>query len=52
MQRILLIAVFLVLGYGLWASPDLKEIAAGVALFLFGMISLENGFKAFMGGAL
>lgn len=52
MQRILLVAVFLLLGYVLWASPDLKEIAAGVALFLFGMISLENGFKAFMGGAL
>jgi len=51
-QRILLTAVFLVLGYAFWASPDLKEIAAGVALFLFGMISLETGFKAFTGGAL
>jgi phosphate:Na+ symporter len=51
-QRILLTAVFLILGYGFWASPNLKEIAAGVALFLFGMISLETGFKAFTGGAL
>lgn len=52
MQRILLTAVFLILGYAFWASPDLKEIAAGVALFLFGMISLETGFKAFTGGTL
>ena len=52
MQRVLLTAVFLLLGYAFWASPDLKEIAAGVALFLFGMISLETGFKAFTGGAL
>jgi phosphate:Na+ symporter len=51
-QRFILIAVFLVLGYGFWVSPNLKEIAAGVALFLFGMISLESGFKAFTGGAL
>jgi phosphate:Na+ symporter len=51
-QRILLATVFLILGYGFWASPDLKEIAAGVALFLFGMISLETGFKAFTGGTL
>jgi phosphate:Na+ symporter len=42
----------LVLAYGLWASADFKEIAAGVALFMFGMICLEEGFKAFTGGAL
>ncbi|QTN34284.1 Na/Pi cotransporter family protein [Akkermansiaceae bacterium] len=33
-------------------SPDFKEIAAGVAIFLFGMLSLEEGFKAFTGGVL
>lgn len=42
----------LVLAYGFWISPDFKEIAAGVAIFLFGMISLEEGFKAFSGGTL
>ena len=30
----------------------LKQIAAGVALFLFGMLALEEGFKAFTGGLL
>jgi len=45
-------ALFAILGYGFWVSPDFKEIAAGVAIFLFGMMSLESGFKAFTGGAL
>ena len=39
----------------LWAlsrSPALTEVAAGVAIFLFGMRSLEEGFRAFTGGTL
>ena len=52
LRKILLPSIFLVLGYGFWVSPDFKEIAAGVAIFLFGMLSLEEGFKAFTGGAL
>jgi phosphate:Na+ symporter len=40
------------LAYALWASPTLADIAAGVAVFLFGMMALEQGFKAFTGGAL
>ncbi|NOQ90616.1 MAG: Na/Pi cotransporter family protein [Gammaproteobacteria bacterium] len=52
LRKILLPSMFLVLGYGFWVSPDFKEIAAGVAIFLFGMLSLEEGFKAFTGGAL
>ena len=35
-----------------WISPDAQVIAAGVAIFLFGMIMLEDGFKLFSGGAL
>jgi len=35
-----------------WFSPDAQEIAAGVAIFLFGMLMLEDGFKQFGGGAL
>jgi phosphate:Na+ symporter len=35
-----------------WFSPDAQEIAAGVAIFLFGMMMLEDGFKLFSGGAL
>ncbi|WP_417274361.1 Na/Pi cotransporter family protein [Celeribacter halophilus] len=35
-----------------WFSPDAQEIAAGIAIFLFGMLMLEDGFKLFGGGAL
>ncbi|MCU7914405.1 MAG: Na/Pi symporter [Candidatus Thiodiazotropha sp. (ex Gloverina cf. vestifex)] len=52
LRKILLPTIFMVLGYGFWVSPDFKEIAAGVAIFLFGMLSLEEGFKAFTGGIL
>ncbi|PID43562.1 MAG: sodium:phosphate symporter [Proteobacteria bacterium] len=41
-----------ILAYGLWLSADFTQIAAGVAIFLFGMLSLEQGFKAFTGGLL
>ncbi len=52
LKRILLPVIFLVLVYGFWISPDFKEIAAGVAIFLFGMLFLEDGFRAFTGGLL
>ena len=52
LRKVLLPSIFLVLGYGFWVSPDFKEIAAGVAIFLFGMLSLEEGFKTFTGGLL
>ncbi|MCU7917799.1 MAG: Na/Pi symporter [Candidatus Thiodiazotropha sp. (ex Epidulcina cf. delphinae)] len=51
-RKILLPSILIVLTYGFWISPDFKEIAAGVAIFLFGMLSLEEGFKAFTGGTL
>jgi len=35
-----------------WFSPDAQEIAAGVAIFLFGMLMLEDGFRLFGGGIL
>lgn len=52
LRKILLPTILIVLSYGFWLSPDFKEIAAGVAIFLFGMLSLEEGFKAFSGGGL
>ncbi len=52
LRKVILPTIFLVLGYGFWISPDFKVIAAGVAIFLFGMLSLEEGFKAFTGGIL
>lgn len=51
-KKIILPSIFIVLTYGFWVSPDFKQIAAGVAIFLFGMLSLEQGFKAFTGGML
>lgn len=51
-RRIILLTVFLVLSYGFWISPNLKQISAGVAIFLFGMLALEEGFRAFTGGLL
>ncbi len=51
-RKIFLPTILVVLAYGFWISPDFKEISAGVAIFLFGMLSLEEGFKAFTGGLL
>ncbi len=52
LKKILLPTIFLILSWGFWISPDFKQIAAGVAIFLFGMLSLEEGFRAFTGGIL
>ncbi|WP_250655642.1 Na/Pi cotransporter family protein [Alkalimarinus coralli] len=45
-------SIVAVLGYGFWVSPDFKTICAGVAIFLFGMLSLDSGFRIFTGGVL
>jgi phosphate:Na+ symporter len=52
LRRVILPVIFLILIYGFWISPDFKEIAAGVSIFLFGMLFLEEGFRAFTGGVL
>ncbi|MCP3688331.1 MAG: Na/Pi cotransporter family protein [Gammaproteobacteria bacterium] len=52
LRKVLLPSILLLLSYGFWVSPDFKEIAAGVSIFLFGMLFLEDGFKAFTGGML
>ncbi|MCB1789103.1 MAG: Na/Pi cotransporter family protein [Gammaproteobacteria bacterium] len=51
-RRLTLPVVFLGLAYGFWVSATFKDIAAGVAIFLFGMLCMEEGFKAFSGGTL
>ncbi len=40
----------ILLTFGFWASGGFQEIAAGVAIFLFGMLMLEGGLKLFSGG--
>jgi phosphate:Na+ symporter len=52
MPKTLLFVVILLLSYGFWLSDEFKGIAAGISIFLFGMLSLEQGFKAFTGGML
>jgi phosphate:Na+ symporter len=52
LRKMLLPIIFIILSYGFWISPEFKTIAAGVAIFLFGMVALEEGFKAFSGGTL
>lgn len=51
-MNIALLVGALLLAYGFWVSPEFTEIAAGVAIFLFGMLSLSGGFKSFTGGTL
>lgn len=52
LRRLFLPTIFALLAYGFWVSPDFNEVAAGVAIFLVGMLALEEGFKAFTGGVL
>jgi len=51
-RQFLLAGVLVLLAVVLWSSPEFKQIAAGVAIFLFGMLSLESGFRQFTGGFL
>ncbi|MEP4146392.1 MAG: Na/Pi symporter [Halioglobus sp.] len=52
LRNILLPTIVGLLAYSFWISPDFKTVAAGLSLFMFGMLSLEEGFKAFTGGTL
>ncbi len=52
LRKTFLPAIFVLLAYGFAVSPDFKTITAGVAIFLFGMLSLEEGFKTFTAGTL
>lgn len=52
MKRLLLPIILLALILGFWASVEFQEIAAGVAIFLFGMLMMEDGFKLLSGGFL
>ncbi|QIR75517.1 Na/Pi cotransporter family protein [Sulfurospirillum diekertiae] len=52
MKRLLLIVVILLLSYAFFQSTNILHITAGVAIFLFGMRNLEEGFRFFVGGLL
>ncbi len=52
LKKLLLPVILLVMLSGFWVSPEFQKIAAGVAIFLFGMLMLEDGFRLFSGGFL
>lgn len=51
-KRWIFLVVLIVLGLALFFNPNFKTIAAGVSILLFGMITLEEGFKFFTKGPL
>ena len=51
-RKVLFSAMVLLLAYSLWFRPDILTITAGISLFLFGMLCLEQGFRQVSGGWL
>ena len=51
-RRVLFITFLITLGIVLFFNPNFKTISAGVAILLFGMALLEEGFKTFTKGPL
>lgn len=52
MKRLFLLLTIVGLSYAFMQSKNVLSISAGVAIFLFGMLSLEEGFRFFSGGLL
>ena len=52
MKKFLLPIILGLLVISFYLSSDFQVIAAGVAIFLFGMLMLEDGFRLFSGGFL
>ena len=51
-KKIVFYAFLTALGAVLFVNPNFKTIASGIAILLFGMIMLEEGFKVFAKGPL
>ena len=51
-KKIFYLVLLVILGVLLFFNPNFKTIAAGIAILLYGMIMLENGFKVFTKGFL
>lgn len=51
-KKSLFFGLLIVLGIILFLNPNFKTIAAGIAILLFGMVMLEEGFKVFTKGPL
>ncbi len=51
-KKIFFPVVLLLVGWAFFVNPTIKDVAAGVAILLFGMIMLEKGFNTFVEGPL
>lgn len=51
-KKLILPIILLMMGYAFWQNGNIKQIAAGVAIFLFGMLAIEDGFQQLSGGIL
>lgn len=51
-KNLFLVTLLIILGIAFWVMPNFREVSGGVAILLFGMVSLENGFKSFSEGPL
>lgn len=51
-RRWIFLVVLVILGLVIFYNPNFKTIAAGVSILLFGMVTLEQGFKVFAKGPL
>ncbi len=51
-KKILFSLILILVGTSFIVNPTTKEVAAGIAILLFGMIMLEEGFSTFVEGPL
>jgi phosphate:Na+ symporter len=51
-KKMILPVILLMMAYAFWQNSNSKQIAAGVAIFLFGMLAIEDGFQRLSGGIL
>ena len=51
-KKLILPIILILMGYAFWYNSNIKQIAAGVAIFLFGMLAIEDGFQRLSGGIL
>ncbi|SEP71686.1 phosphate:Na+ symporter [Hyunsoonleella jejuensis] len=51
-RNIFFLILLVLLGVSLYLNPNFQTIAAGIAILLFGMIMLEEGFRVFTKGPL
>lgn len=51
-RKILFSVILILVGLSFIFNPTTKEVAAGIAILLFGMIMLEQGFNTFVEGPL